>query len=111
MISRRLFVKAGLLAGAGLLLPWKGAVRLLLAKSLSVGALNPLSVLKYQMPLIVPPAMPKTGRVGAADYYEIAVRQFRQQILPAGMPMTTVWSYGSVSDPSCMNPRNVADRF
>lgn len=103
MISRRLILKAGVLAGAGLLLPWKGGVRLLIARSLSVGALNPLSVLKYQMPLIVPPAMPKTGRVGAADYYEIAVRQFRQQILPAGMPMTTVWSYGSVSDPRTFN--------
>jgi FtsP/CotA-like multicopper oxidase with cupredoxin domain len=28
------------------------------------------------------------------DYYEIAVRQFRQQILPAGLPSTTVWGYG-----------------
>jgi bilirubin oxidase len=33
------------------------------------------------------------------DYYEIAVRQFRQQILPVGWPATTVWSYGSVNHP------------
>jgi bilirubin oxidase len=32
---------------------------------------------------------------GSIDRYAIAVRQFRQQILPAGMPATTVWSYGS----------------
>lgn len=34
------------------------------------------------------------------DYYEIAVRQFQQQILPPGMPPTTVWSYGSCNYPA-----------
>jgi bilirubin oxidase len=29
------------------------------------------------------------------DTYEIAVRQFQQQILPPGLPQTTVWGYGS----------------
>jgi hypothetical protein len=28
------------------------------------------------------------------DYYEIAVRQFAQQILPPTLPATTVWGYG-----------------
>ncbi|HTI68354.1 MAG TPA: multicopper oxidase, partial [Candidatus Limnocylindria bacterium] len=37
------------------------------------------------------------------DYYEIAVRQFRQQVLPAGWPATTVWSYGSVNHPGTFN--------
>jgi spore coat protein A len=60
--------------------------------------LDPLSIPKYVTPLVVPPAMPPTARA-AVDYYEIAVRQFRQQILPAGMPTTTVWSYGSVNHP------------
>ena len=32
-----------------------------------------------------------------ADYYEISMKQFDQQILPAGMPATTVWGYGAVS--------------
>ncbi len=31
-----------------------------------------------------------------ADYYEISMRQFSQQILPAGLPATTVWGYGPV---------------
>jgi spore coat protein A, manganese oxidase len=31
------------------------------------------------------------------------VRRFRQQILPQGMPQTTVWSYGSVTDPGTFN--------
>jgi bilirubin oxidase len=34
------------------------------------------------------------------DYYEIAVRQFSQQILPLGLPATTVWSYGKVGSPA-----------
>ena len=37
------------------------------------------------------------------SYYEIAVRQFQQQILPPGMPMTTVWSYGAVNHPGTFN--------
>lgn len=68
------------------------------------GILNPASIQKYAAPLIVPPAMPRTAVIpgdGAApiDYYEIAVRQFKQQILPPGLPATTVWSYGSESLP------------
>jgi FtsP/CotA-like multicopper oxidase with cupredoxin domain len=39
--------------------------------------------------------MPRTGLIDGVDYYEIALKQFQQQILPAGMPATTVWSYGS----------------
>jgi FtsP/CotA-like multicopper oxidase with cupredoxin domain len=62
------------------------------------GLLDPLSVRKYVAPLVVPPQMPLTSR-GRVDYYEIAVRQFRQQVLPAGMPATTVWGYGSVHHP------------
>ena len=58
----------------------------------------------YVRPLVIPPAMPKTPRAGGPiDYYEIAVRQFQQQILPTGMPMTTVWSYGSVNHPGTFN--------
>ena len=47
--------------------------------------------------------MPKTSTIGEIDYYEIAVRQFEQQVLPSGMPMTTVWSYGSVNHPETFN--------
>ena len=34
------------------------------------------------------------------DYYEISMRQFDQQILPAGLPATTVWGYGAVTSQS-----------
>ncbi|HAK60741.1 MAG TPA: bilirubin oxidase, partial [Nitrospiraceae bacterium] len=37
------------------------------------------------------------------DYYEIEVVQFDQQILPAGFPLTTVWSYGALGQPWTRN--------
>ena len=66
------------------------------------GTLNPLTVTKFATPLLVPPAMPRAGTIRQAsgkniDYYEISVKQFSQQILPAGLPATTVWGYGAVS--------------
>jgi bilirubin oxidase len=67
------------------------------------GSLDPTTIPKYQEPLIKPPAMPPTSTAGNIDYYEIAVRQFRQQILPTGFPMTTVWSYGSVNHAGTFN--------
>jgi spore coat protein A len=70
--------------------------------------LDPTSVPKYQAPLVIPPVMPRTGKIKRRrakniDYYEIAVREFQQQILPAGMPMTIVWSYGSANHPGTFN--------
>ncbi|HEU4940980.1 MAG TPA: multicopper oxidase, partial [Candidatus Eisenbacteria bacterium] len=41
--------------------------------------------------------------VGGADYYEIAVRQFTQRILPPSLPETTVWSYGSARHAGTFN--------
>jgi FtsP/CotA-like multicopper oxidase with cupredoxin domain len=73
------------------------------------GTLPPGSIRKYVTPLVIPPAMPRTSKLpmptgNAIDYYQIAVRQFRQHILPRGMGLpTTVWSYGSVTDPATFN--------
>jgi bilirubin oxidase len=52
--------------------------------------------------------MPRTDKVKQKsrkqiDYFEIAVRQFDQQILPNSLPMTTVWSYGSVQHPGTVS--------
>ena len=49
--------------------------------------------------------MPRAGVINAKggkpiDYYEISMRQFEQQILPAGMPATPVWGYGAISSDS-----------
>ncbi len=64
-------------------------------------ALDPTSIPKYETSLFIPLTMPITSVLsGVVDYYEIAVQQFQQQVLPASMGlMTTVWSYGSVNSP------------
>ncbi len=67
--------------------------------------LDPARIPKYQTPLLIPPVMPQAGKIKLqggknADYYEISVRQFQQQILPAGLPHTTVWGYGAVTSAS-----------
>lgn len=70
------------------------------AAPLPGGTLDPLTIPKYVTPLVIPPVMPNDG---IADSYKIAVRQFSQQILPVGLPATTVWSYGSSLDPLTFN--------
>ncbi len=72
------------------------------------GSLDPLSIPKYVTPLVIPPVMNNAGR--ADGEYDIAVRQFQQQILPGGIwntvtgrtdafPPTTIWGYGPKADP------------
>jgi FtsP/CotA-like multicopper oxidase with cupredoxin domain len=66
------------------------------------GVLDPAGIPKFQTPVLIPPVMPRADtirRPGAkpVDYYEISVRQFEQQILPAGLPPTTVWGYGGLA--------------
>jgi spore coat protein A, manganese oxidase len=89
-------------------LPWPGGVRHVRAEALPGGTLDATVIPKYVTPLVIPPAMPRTSRIAQRggrkiDYYEIAVRQFQQSILPAGLPMTTVWSYGSANHPGTFN--------
>jgi len=70
------------------------------AAPLPGGTLDPLTIPKYVTPLVIPPEMPSTTVLhDGTRYYEIAVRQFQQQVLPAGLPATTVWSYGSIRYP------------
>ncbi len=78
-----------------------------LAAPLPGGTLDPLTIPKYVTPLVIPPVMKNSG---TENDYDIAVRQFKQQILPGGIwntlngrsdafPPTKVWSYGPESDP------------
>jgi bilirubin oxidase len=103
MLTRRGLLVSSAAASAAALVPGEfGYMRSAFA-AIGGGSLNPATITKYAMPLVIPPAMPKTARTAGIDYYELAVRQFRQQILPAGMPMTTVWSYGSIDHPDTFN--------
>jgi spore coat protein A, manganese oxidase len=103
MQTRREFVKLGTAGGAGLYLTSRvGSVARLFAQ-IPGGTLPPKVIAKFVTPLVIPPAMPLTASEDTVDYYRIAVRQFRQQILPAPLPRTTVWSYGSVDHPATFN--------
>ena len=69
----------------------------------------PANITKWQTPMLIPPQMPRaallTERGSLVDYYEIAVRQFSQQILPPGLPATTVWGYGPARALSPLAPK------
>lgn len=112
-MNRRGFLKVSLALGAGLFLSLKPeTARKVLAMKLPAipgGTLDPTSIPKFMTPLLIPPVMPKAGSIRQKggkniDYYEISVRQFTQQILPAGFPQTTVWGYGSVNGAGSKNP-------
>jgi FtsP/CotA-like multicopper oxidase with cupredoxin domain len=99
-LSRRTFIRAVGGAGAGFVLyaylPGGGIQAL---AQIPGGTLDPADVDKYVTPLLIPPAMPRAGKVKVRggkniDYYEIAMRQFRQQVLPAPHSTTMVWGYG-----------------
>jgi FtsP/CotA-like multicopper oxidase with cupredoxin domain len=105
MFGRRGFLKISGLAGAGLFLPKRLGLRRRLLLQIPGGTLDPADVPKYVTPMLIPPVMPKAGTVKLkggknADSYEISMRQFSQQILPAGIPATTVWGYGAVKSAS-----------
>jgi FtsP/CotA-like multicopper oxidase with cupredoxin domain len=81
--------------------------------------LDPASIPKYVTPLVIPPVMNDDG---TTDSYDIAVRQFKQQILPGGIwntlngrddsfPATTVWSYGPAADPTPAIAPDPASQF
>jgi FtsP/CotA-like multicopper oxidase with cupredoxin domain len=106
MLSRRAFIKLG--AAATTALYWRtgsGSRERVVLAQIPGGTLDPSIVPKYATPLLIPPVMPRAGtikqQVGKnVDYYEISMRQFQQQILPAGLPATTVWGYGAVKSAS-----------
>ena len=79
-----------------------------IADPLAGGTLDPTTIPKYVTPLVIPPVMNNDGT--GDNNYDIAVRQFQQQILPGGIwnsingradafPATTLWSYGPEGDP------------
>ncbi|OGO53668.1 MAG: bilirubin oxidase [Chloroflexi bacterium RBG_16_72_14] len=102
-ISRRQFIGGSACAGTALFLStFVGGRRIVVAAPIPGGTLDPLAMPKYRTPLLIPPVMPRAGTkpmMGGkpGDVYEISVRQISQQILPAGLPPTTVWGYGAVA--------------
>ncbi len=92
-LTRRDFAKLTAMAGGALMLPWNVRRAFAAGSHIPGGSLHPHDVDKFVTPLVKPPAMPGSFR-RSKDKFKIGVRQFQQQILPTGMPETTVWSYG-----------------
>jgi spore coat protein A len=95
-------------AGAALLAWTASSASSAFAQAVPGGTVDPMSIPKYVTPLVIPPVMNNDGVV---DSYDIAVREFQQQILPGGIwntingrsdsfAATTVWSYGPDADPA-----------
>jgi FtsP/CotA-like multicopper oxidase with cupredoxin domain len=80
-----------------------GAGATALAAPLPGGTLDPLTIPKYVEPLVIPPRMPAalspTNGAPIPNTYDVAARQFQQQVLPPPLPPTTVWGYGAVDFP------------
>ncbi|WP_437644501.1 multicopper oxidase family protein [Sorangium sp. So ce362] len=109
-MKRRQLLKHGLAATGGLLVLRRGGPASAMFDECPVvlpqGPTLPgvdIAPYRYTVPLLIPPIMPRASRRhdhgSHYDYYEIAVRQFKQQVLPGRMPMTTVWGYGSIQHP------------
>jgi spore coat protein A len=112
------FLKAGAFATAGLLL-LGGSAPQAAAQGQGGGMLDPTDIPKYVIPLVIPPVM---NNDGTTDSYDIAVREFKQQILPGGIwnalngrndnfKPTTVWSYGPAADPTPMVAPDPSSQF
>ncbi len=91
-ISRGARRASAVMVGTALAVVLSGAAS---GQAVPGGTLDPLTIPKYVTPLVIPPVMKNAG---TADEYAIAVRQFKQQILPNGYPATTIWSYGPAGD-------------
>ena len=105
-LTRRKLLKIGFIGGAAMFIPWNFKLPEAFADdgcfAIPGGSLDPCAIPKYETPMLIPPAMPRTGKVAIkggknADYYEISMRQFPQQILPPTLPATDVWGYGAVT--------------
>ncbi len=103
-ISRRTFIAWVGGAGAGFYLFGRlpGTSAPVALAQVPGGTMDPNEVAKFVTPMLVPPVMPRAAVITApggkpVDYYEISMRQFQQQILPAGLPATTVWGYGGTA--------------
>jgi spore coat protein A, manganese oxidase len=95
MYTRRHVLKVGAAGGALVLFPSRTSWPLR-----AVSPLDPTTIPKYVSPLRVPPAMPPVGQRHGVTEYQIGMRQFQQQVLPSSLPTTTVWGYGSITNPT-----------
>lgn len=91
MLSRRQLIKVGAAAGAA-----AAASPVILTGSPALAAtIDPTTIPKYQSPLFAVRAAQPSRVLHDRDEYELSVRQFTQQMLPAGLPRTPVFGFGA----------------
>jgi FtsP/CotA-like multicopper oxidase with cupredoxin domain len=105
-VSRRTVMAGGAGGAAGLFLGNEASA--VTVPTRGAPLLDASAIPKFVSPLLVPPPMPGTT-AGAVDRYVIGVRQIRQQVLPRGMPATTVWGYGAEGMAGTFNARTWPD--
>jgi len=109
MFTRRQFLKAGALTGAGLALPWRAGVGKAYADEPMLPLLDPTTQPRFVNPLPIPAAIDAT----AGGFYEILISQFEQSLglyhPITGVPlMTTVWGYnGAYPGPTFVAMKDV----
>jgi len=97
--TRRRFLKLAAASGVAVYFSPKFDLLPRIVAQVPGGTLSPGAVAKFVTPLAIPAAMPLLAADATTDYFSIAVRQFAQQILPVQHRPTTVWGYGSTTDP------------
>ena len=107
MTTRRRFLQASAATAGGLIIPWKPSKAKGNVCPPVPALLDSTTVEKFVDPLPIPPELlPKDNCKNAASY-QVTMTEFRQQLLPAGYPATTVWGYeGTFPGPTIEARRN-----
>ena len=97
MSSRRQFLKASALTVGGFSIPWRQGM----AKINTSPPMNPDTIPKFKDPLPIPATLQPVGHSKNSSAYKVTMSEFQQQVLPTGLPMTTVWGFeGSFPGPT-----------
>jgi spore coat protein A len=93
--------KKGVVLGVAILAIFALSVPSAFAQPVPGGTLDPLTIPKYQDPLVIPPVLYDDG--GSPMDVEVALREITQQVLPAGFPATRLWAYGNPDNAATFN--------
>ena len=92
-ITRRKFLKLGLMGGAALALPL-GTLSIPVSRLAASATVRSPSVEPFTVPLPIPPVLEPVQTGAGTDYYEMTQKAGRQEILP-GLK-TVVWGYDGI---------------
>lgn len=91
-------MQGGVAAGAAVALGGPTLLTRRASAAANTAVIPVTSIPKYVTPLFILPAMPK-AETRSGTNISVTARRFQQQVLPEGMPMTTVQGFGATNDP------------